>query len=320
MKTKSIQTIIAAMAILSFSACQTSTQIEGLKGKVKRNALTVVSKYPGRILEHFVNEGDKVEKGDTLALLAVPEIEAKRAQALGAVDAAKAQYELALNGASSDQLAQISAKLDAVTEQYEFAKKSYNRMNAMYQDSLISAQKHDEIHMKYQGAKAQYQGVKAKYNEVKKGVRNEKIRMAMGTYERAKGALQEANVAYNERYIIAPQHMTIETIALKDGELALPGYGIFTGYQLNSTFFRFTVPESKIVNYKIGNTFTITSPFTKTEYQGKLIAIKQLTRYANITSAFPDYELGESTYELKIIPLDPNSANELYANITVLLP
>ncbi len=309
--------------IIAFStfivSCSQPQPINALKGKVKRDALTVVSKYPGRILHHYVTEGDIVNSGDTLSILEVPEIEAKRTQALGAVQAAKAQYDLALNGASSDQLAQISAKLDAVTEQYDFAKKSYHRIDAMYQDSLISPQKHDEVFMKLQGAKAQYEGVTAKYNEVKHGVRDEKIRMALGTYERAKGALQEANVAYNERYIIAPQHMNIETIALKVGELALPGYGIFTGYQSNSTFFRFTVPESKVNNYKVGNEFQITSPFTDEEFSGKVVTIKQLNRYADITSAFPDYELGESTYEVKLIPVNSKKAETLYANITVLL-
>lgn len=311
--------LILCIGLLT-GGCQSNAKKEILQGKVKRDALTIVSKYPGRIIEHFVEEGQNVEKGDTLALIDMPEVEAKKAQAMGAVDAAKAQYEMALRGATNDQLAQVSAKLDAVTEQYNFAEKSYKRVEAMHQDSLVSDQKYDEVYMKYQGAKAQLEGVQAKYNEVKSGVRNEKIRMAMGTYERAKGALQEAMVAYNERYVIAPQHMSLETIALKDGELALPGYGIITGYQLNSTYFRFTVPESRVMKYEMGASFVVNSPFSKTDYKAKLVSIKQLTRYADITSAFPDYQLGESIYELKLVPIDESKANELYANFTVLLP
>lgn len=301
-------------------ACQSKAKKEALQGKVKRDALTIVSKYPGRIIEHYVEEGQIVQKGDTLALLDMPEVEAKKAQATGAVEAAKAQYEMALRGATNNQLAQVSAKLDAVTEQFNFAEKSYKRVEAMHQDSLVSDQKYDEVYMKYQGAKAQLEGVQAKYNEVKSGVRNEEIRMALGAYERAKGALQEAQVAHNERFIIAPQHMSLETIALKEGELALPGYGIITGYQLNSTYFRFTVPESRVMNYEVGESFVVNSPFSKTNYEAKLVSIKQLTQYADITSAFPDYQLGESTYELKLVPVDENKANELYANFTVLLP
>jgi HlyD family secretion protein len=189
----------------------------------------------------------------------------------------------------------------------------------MHLDSLVSDQKYDEVYMKYQSAKAQYEGVLAQYNEVKKGVRDEKIRMALGTYERAKGTLHEANVAYEERFIIAPQHMTIETLALKNGELALAGYGIITGYLLNSTYFRFTIPESKISNYIMRKEYTITAPFNNSDFKSKLISVKQLTHYADITSAFPDYELGEATYELKLIPAVQEKANELYANITVLL-
>ncbi len=58
---------------------------------------------------------------------------------------------------------------------------------------------------------------------------------------------------------------------------------------------------------------------TKTSYEGKLVAIKQLTQYADVTSAFPDYELGEATYELKLVPTDLKEAENLYANITILL-
>ena len=308
------------IAILLYAfGCSEVTITDNVNGKVKRDVLTLASKYPGKVIEKYINEGDVVNPGDTLMKLDFPEVEAKLSQAEGAVSAAKAQYEMALKGATSDELAQVSAKLDAVTEQYHFAQKSFDRIDAMHKDSLVSDQKYDEVSMKLQGAKSQYEGVLAKYNQVKTGVRNEKIRMALGTYEQAKGALMEANVAYDERYIIAPQKMTIETITLKEGELALPGYGLFTGYDLNSTFFRFTVTEKEIKNYKKGAIYTIESPFTDTEYQGTLIAIKQLNSYADITTAFPDYELGEAIYELKLIPNDIEKSNELYANISVVL-
>lgn len=313
---KNLITFLSFIVLLS--SCS-NKKIEGIQGKAKRDALTIASKYAGRIVATYVEEGEIVEKGDTLALLYVPEIEAKLEQANGGVETAKAQYEMALNGATNNQLAQISAKLDAVTEQYTFAEKSYKRINAMHLDSLVSDQKYDEVYMKYQGAKAQYEGVLAQYNEIKKGVRNEKVRMALGTFERAKGALKEANIAYEERFVIAPQYMTIETIALKNGELAIPGYGIITGYLLNSTYFRFTISESKIAAYKINEVYNIHTPFSKSNFEGKLISVKQLTNYADVTSAFPDYQLGEATYELKLIPTDQEKADELYSNMTVLL-
>ncbi|WP_068475083.1 HlyD family secretion protein [Saccharicrinis aurantiacus] len=308
--------ILSVLALLSSCAPKT---IEGEQGKIKRDALMVVSKYPGRIIEIYANEGDKVNKGDTLFLLDMPEVEAKMNQAQGAVNAAEGQYKMALKGATNEQLEQIMAKLDAVTEQYKFAEKSYNRINNMFKDSMVSVQKHDEVYMKYQGAKAQYVGVKAKYEEVKNGVRDEKIQMALGTLERAKGALEEANVAYSERFLVAPQAMTIETIALHPGELVLPGYGVANGYELSKAYFRFTVTEHNIAKYKVGDKVDIESPFTNESYKAKIVSVKQLTRYANITSAFPEYELGESIYEVKAVPAAGTNVNNMITNITVLL-
>ncbi|MEN8186298.1 MAG: biotin/lipoyl-binding protein [Bacteroidota bacterium] len=311
---------ILVIMVPVLTSCNKNKNIEGLQGKVKRDVISIASKYPGRIEKCYIQEGNTVKKGDTLAILEVPEIEAKRRQALGAVQSAKAQYEMALKGATNNQLEQVSAKLDAVTEQYKFAEKSYKRINAMHKDSLVSDQKHDEVYMKYKAAKAQLEGVNAKYHEVKSGVRDEKIKMALGTYERAKGALEEANIAYAERYITAPQNMTIETIALKEGELALPGYGLFTGYKINGVYFRFTVSESSVAKYKPGSVYTVISPFTDSSIKAKLINIKQLTHYADITSAFPEYQLGESTYELKLVPDNEEDLSSVYTNLTVLLP
>lgn len=313
---KNIITIAATILLVS---CNNNVEISGIQGKAKRDVLNVVSKYPGRVVEIYTQEGQSVTEGDTLALLYMPEVEAKLKQANGAVSAARAQYEMAQAGATDDQLSQVSAKLDAVTDQYKFAEKSYTRINNMFKDSLISEQKHDEVYMKYQNAKSQYEGVLAKYNEVKSGVRNEKIRMALGTYERAKGALEEANVAYGERFLVAPQSMSIETVALHKGELLLPGYSMITGYRLASSFYRFTIAESKLEDYKVGQKVDVESPFTGDKLEGTIQSVKQLTRYANISSAFPEYELGEATYEVKVIPNDKKAAQKIPTNITVIM-
>ena len=48
--------------------------------------------------------------------------------------------------------------------------------------------------------------------------------MAIGQENQSENFLQEANVAYSERYIIATNDMEIETISLNVGELATAGY------------------------------------------------------------------------------------------------
>ncbi|WP_233862239.1 HlyD family secretion protein [Tenacibaculum piscium] len=317
---------IGATALISLNSCTNKQTITPYKGKVKFETMSISSKIAGRIGNIYVTEGQDVKKGDTLAFIDIPEVNAKMTQVNGAIKAAKGQLKMAFNGATKDQLIQIDGKLNAGKAQLEFAQESFNRMRAMYQDSLISQQQFDEVKMKLNMAKAQVTAIEAKRNEAKNGARTEQIDQAKGQLDRAMGAKQEVLSAASEKYIIAPTDMSIETISLKPGELLSPGYTLFNGYKKSSVYFRFTVPESKVYNFKTGAPITLINPYTKEEIQGKIIAIKQLAKYADITSTAPLYELSEAIYELKIIPLDKNiektgENNEqiFYLNATVLI-
>jgi HlyD family secretion protein len=133
------------------------------------------------------------------------------------------------------------------------------------------------------------------------------------------GAKEEVLSAENEKYLIAPADMTIETISLQVGELLTPGFTLFNGYEKSSMYFRFTVPESKIYDFKVGNKVTLLNPYTKKETTGEVIVIKQLAAYADVTSTAPLYKLSESIYELKIIPTSKVGNQSFFLNATILL-
>ena len=200
---------------------------------------------------------------------------------------------MANNGATKEQLAQITSKLEASKAQLKYAQKSYSRVQAMYQDSLISKQKFDEVEMKVNMAKAQVNAVEAKRTEVLKGARSEQIEQAQGMLNRALGAEQEVIAAAHEKVLIAPADMSIETISLEEGELLTPGYTLWlTGIKKIQLHFRFTIPESKIYNFEIGQSSnTNKSIYQQKKLKLKLLTIKQLNKYADITSSSPLYRL-----------------------------
>ncbi|MBC9928908.1 HlyD family secretion protein [Chitinophaga qingshengii] len=315
-----ITTPILLIGSLVLASCGSKKPVTNrVEGKAKKDVISFAPKVTGRILNIYVKEGQTVKRGDTLALLDVPEVSAKIAQAQGAVNAATAQEQMARNGATPDQLKQLQAKYKGLKEQYEFARKSYERATNMFNDSLMSPQAYDEIYARFQGAKAQYDAVIAELDDVKRGTRVEKVNMAAGQASQAKGALQEANVAYSERYVIATNDMEIETISLNPGELATAGFALFNGYIPGSTWFRFTVPESKISQYKKGQDVKMQVLYNNEELNGTIAYIKQLTRYADITTAFPDYQPQDAIYEIKVQPADPGKSKDLLVNASVLL-
>lgn len=311
--------IYLPLALLIFS-CTGKVEQKPIQGKIEREQITVVTKVPGKISKILVSEGDFVHAGDTLAILDIPEVEAKAEQASGALQSADAQYDMARKGATSGQLKQLKAKVDGLKEQYEFAQKSIHRLENLLADSLISQQRFDETYAKYQGAKNQYLAAQAEIAEAGNGARLEQQIMALGQKERAQGAVAEVRVAAKEKYILAPQDMTVESLNLKIGELAVAGYPIVNGSLAGSTYFRFTLPEDRVGAFKKGDVVDVSLPYLQgTSVKGRIVAIRALNSYANIASAYPDFETQQSLFEVKVIPEDIEGAGDLLTKALVIL-
>jgi len=307
------------MAFIICGSCGQDKSITAYRGQVKFETISISSKLAGRIDEIYVEEGAEVKKGDTLAVIDIPEVNAKMKQANGAIRAAQGQLDMAYNGATQEQLIQINSQLGSGEAQLDFAKESFNRMQAMYQDSLITQQQFDEVKLKLDMAKAQVVALEAKRAEATNSARIEQINQAQGQLDGAMGAKEEVISASKEKYVIAPTDMSVETISLNEGELLSPGFILFNGYKKNSVYFRFTVPESNVYDFKVGKPLTLINPYTKEEFGAKVSAIKQLAQYADITSTAPLYELSESIYELKVVPVSSVASQSFYANATILI-
>lgn len=317
MRTISLYIGIFGLFFLAQSCGSPSSTSAVLQGKAERESIAVVGKIPGRIQSIQVRIGDQVKKGDTLAIIDAPEVQAKLAQAQGAVKSAQAQYAMSAQGATAEQLTQLRAKKAALSEQYAYAEKSLSRLESLVQDSLIPQQQYDEVYAKYQGAKAQVLAVDAEIAGVEHGVRIEQQLMAQGQADRAEGALQEAQIADKERYILAPQDMRIAGITLQEGELALPGYTLFTGDIEQSLYFRFTLPESRLKDFTVGKQVHLKIPYLNAELPGKITQLKQIGAYANIASAYPDYDLQDALYELTVLPQDSLEHEAILSKSTV---
>jgi len=314
-----LYTIAGIILLQSCSGDNQKKQIK-LEGKIERDQIAVTTKIPGKIQKILVEAGQNVHKGDTLVILELPEVDAKAIQAEGALSAAQAQYEMAVKGATDGQMKQLHAKVDGLKEQYDFAQKSLDRMNNLLRDSLISQQKYDEVYAKYQGAKNQYLAAQAELADVQHGARIEQQRMALGQKERALGAVDEVNVAAKERYILAPQDMSIENINLQVGELAMAGYSLVSGYINDGTFFRVTIPESKIKDFVKGQNKTLIIPYLENkEVQAKVETIKPLSSYANISTAYPDFEEQETLFEVHLKFVNIQESKDLLTKATFIV-
>ena len=313
-------TFLMILPAIVLSSCgeHEQTQISP-EGKVKLETIDIAPKIAGRIEKIFIQEGQQVHKGDTLAIVSVPEIAAKLEQANGALEAAMGQLDLAKNGATEDQLQQVQSQVEAAEAQMLFARQSYHRLENMFRDSLIPAQQFDDARSKFEMSQAQVKAIKAKQKEILSGTRKETIQSAKGQVQRALGARNEVFQAEKERYLVAPSDMLIESVNLQEGELATPGYSFVTGTVNQSLYFRFSINEKEISQYKVGQKLNIGIPGEERIIAAKIVAVKQLPRYADNTSTAPNRKPGESLYEIRLRPEQVNETPGLYNNSTVFI-
>ena len=96
-------------------------QKEMVTGEVDATEYRVSNKVPGRIDSLYVEEGQHVKAGDTLAHIASPQVEAKMMQATAVKSAASAQSRKAKTGARTQQVQmayQVWQKAKAAVEVY----------------------------------------------------------------------------------------------------------------------------------------------------------------------------------------------------------
>src|SRR5690606_196035 len=123
-----------------------------------------------------------------------------------------------------------------------------------------------------------------------------------------------------ERYIIAPQDMHIETINLKVGELAMAGYSLASGYITDGTYFRVTIPERKVKDFQKGAIKRLRIPYLENkEIEARVETIKTLTSYANISTAYPDFEQQESMFEIRLKPANAEESKDLLTKATFII-
>ncbi|MBP3211239.1 MAG: efflux RND transporter periplasmic adaptor subunit [Prevotella sp.] len=275
---------------------------ETIQGEVEVSEYRVSSKVPGRILELRVKEGDYVHVGDTLAILDAPEVQAKKTQAQSAEDAAAALSDMAEAGARKEQVSGAYQLWQQAKAGLEIAQKTYERVQRLYDEGVMTAQKRDEALASYKALQAQEKAAKSQYDMAVNGARQQEKRAAQAQVNRARGAVQEVQSYIRETVQISNVEGEVSNIYPKVGELIGTGSPIMSIAVMSDLWGTFNVREDQLKGLKIGDTFTAFSPAFNKELTMKVFYIKDQGSFAvwKATKANGQYDL--KTFEVKARP------------------
>ena len=293
-------TVVFLVTIIGFFTLGKKPEI--VQGEIEVSEYRVSSKLPGRILELRVKEGDYVRVGDTLAILEAPEVNAQEKAAEAQQQAAAAMSDMADNGARKEQIQAAYQLWQQALAAADIAQKSYERVQNLFDQGVMSAQKRDEAFAGYKAREAQVKAAKSQYDMAKNGARKEERRAAKKQAQAAEGAANVVRSLLKETVQISNVEGEVSSVYPKEGELVGTGSPIMSISIMKDLWGTFNIREDQLNGMKVGDTFKAYAPAFNKEINMKVFYIKDQGSYAvwKATKTNGQYDL--KTFEIKARP------------------
>lgn len=294
---------VAVLAIIGFLFLNKPADI--LEGQAEATSVRVSGKLPGRVVEFYVQEGDMVHKGDTLVHIHSSLAEAKLEQAQGMETAARAMDRKVDAGTRSQIIQSAYEMWQQANAAVSITKKTYDRMQNLYAEGVMSEQKRDEAKAAYDAAVAAAKAAESQYNLAKSGAQAEDKTSAAAMVSVAKGGVSEVQALLEDQYLTAPCDGQVDVIFPHEGELVALGAPIMNVLKLQDKYITFNVREQYLKDFKMGQEVKVTVPaLDKKEVKARIYYIRDLGSYATWHATKTTGDWDSKTFEVKMRPLE----------------
>ena len=288
-----------------------------LQGQIEATEIRISGKLPGRVDTFFVAEGQAVKRGDTLVGISSPEAWAKLQQANAMENVAKFQNEKIDEGTRLQIIRTAEELWNKSKTDLQLAKSTFQRIQALYKDSVVSAQRYDEVEALYQSAIAAERAAHQQYLLAKAGAQKQDKESARSLVDAAKGTVSEVQSVLQDAWLTAPANGEIATIYVQCGELVGTGTPIMNLVVLQDCHVVLNVREDYLSNFQMGQGFV-----------GKVPALghKEIVFQVNYISPLGSFATWKSTdnsnydmrtFEIHALPVE--TVNGLRPGMSVLV-
>ena len=199
-----------------------------LQGRVEAETIHVSTKVPSRIEEVYVQDGQRVSKGQILVRLSSPEIAARKQQALASLQSTLALKSTADRGSQQENIETLYANWQSVKAQQNLAEATYKRGANLFKEGVISRQRRDEMQAAALSASQLTEAAYQQYARAKRGSTPEQKSSADAQVEIARAAVAEANALEAETQLLSPINGTVSKTYGKTSELVAIGVPIIS--------------------------------------------------------------------------------------------
>lgn len=300
----SLVAAIIVVIIVGFFLLKPTQEI--IQGQAEADETRISGKLAGRIAHFYVEEGQSVKRGDTLVSIFSADAEAKLMQVEAMRQAAIAQNQKVDAGARRQVIQSAYEMWQKAQAGVEIAKKSYDRVQALFDKGVTSAQKRDEAEANYKAMVATEKAAKAQYDLALAGAQKEDKEMAAAMVEKANAGIDEVEAYLADGHLVAPIDGQISNIYPLYGELVGPGAPIMSLLNLEKMWVSFNVREDLLNEMQLNDELDLILPaLNNREVKMKIYMVRDLGTYAVWRATKSTGRYDAKTFEVRCRPAQP---------------
>ncbi len=294
---------VIAIAIIGFVFMNKPPEI--IEGQAEGTTVRISGKLPGRVMEFYVREGDTVAPGDTLVRIHSAVVEAQLTEAEAMQTVARAQ-DRKIDAGTRSQIVQAAADMLAQARAAEsIAQKTYQRMQNLYSQGVISEQKRDEAKAAYDAAVAARGAAQSQLSLARAGAQKEDKQSAAAMVEAAGGGVSQVQALLADSYLTAPTAGTIDQIYPEPGELVATGAPIMNLLKADDRWITFNVREELLPELTMGKTISVMVPaLGKKDIDVSIYYIRDMGSYATWQATKSTGDWDSRTFQIKARPTE----------------
>jgi len=257
-------------AVAQRSAIQRTIQARGILHPV--NQASVTPKISAPVKAFYVNRGDRVHRGQLLAVLEKTDLAAAVAEAKGDYEQAESSYRSTTSVSLPEDMTKAQADVQSTREALDASQKLYESRKELFQQGALPRRLVDEANVAYVQARNQHDIAVKHLESLEKTGKEEQVKAATAQLDAARGRYQAAQAQLGYSEIHSPIDGVITDRPTYAGEMAAAGTPLLTVMDISRVIARANVPSDQLTFLKVGDQ-AISPPDSPDQLSGRVTVV-----------------------------------------------
>ena len=297
--------VLVLLAVLAGFIAASRDEPVVLQATVEAKQVNVSTKVLARAERVLVDTGDLVRKGQVMAELTAPDIDALVTQTQALTLATQSINTAVQTGPREENIASLGDVARASRAAAGLAQRTASRMERLFEQGVVSAQRRDEATSAAKVADLNAQAAEAQFARVNNGFRPEARSVTEAARDAAESLLEASTQTAQELQLVAPISGRVSQRLIENGEVVAPALPALQILDIENPYLVLRIPETAFSGVSEG-----------ARYQGRVVAlgktltfrVSSIAPQASFSSQVSTSQRGgfdERVFEVRLKPITP---------------